>query len=67
MNFVKAVVQTIRLFGPTVGYYLASYALTLYVDPDLTPLITNSDPRWIGAWWYGEFRLDTLWKLLIQV
>jgi len=37
-----------------VGYTLASYALGMYVDPNLTPVITNNDPRWIGAWWFGK-------------
>lgn len=42
-----------RMLGPALGYSLASQCLELYVAPNLTPLITNEDPRWIGAWWLG--------------
>lgn len=43
----------IRLLGPAAGYALASYCLSFYVAPGLTPLITNKDVRWIGAWYLG--------------
>jgi hypothetical protein len=49
-----------KLMGPTLGFVMASYALKSYVDPDLTPVITNSDPRWIGAWWMGVFAIKKL-------
>ncbi|XP_053687128.1 solute carrier organic anion transporter family member 74D-like [Sabethes cyaneus] len=42
-----------KLLGPTVGYTLASYCLKLYITPWMTPIITNEDPRWLGAWWIG--------------
>lgn len=42
-----------RLLGPAAGYALASYCLKLYISPDLTPVIDNKDPRWLGAWWLG--------------
>ncbi|KAL5284831.1 hypothetical protein ACFFRR_006883 [Megaselia abdita] len=42
-----------RMLGPALGYSLASSCLKIYVAPYLTPLITNEDPRWIGAWWLG--------------
>lgn len=51
------------MFGPSVGFMMASYALRQYVDPSLTPVIDNKDPRWIGAWWMGkETSLDTFQK-----
>lgn len=25
----------------------------MYIAPGLTPIITNKDPRWIGAWYFG--------------
>lgn len=25
----------------------------MYIAPDLTPIITNKDPRWLGAWYFG--------------
>lgn len=48
-------VQSIRLFGPTIGFLISSYALKIYVEPTLTPTINNEDPRWVGAWWLGKF------------
>lgn len=42
-----------RLLGPAVGYALASVCLKMYISPDLTPVIDNKDPRWLGAWWLG--------------
>lgn len=43
----------LRLLGPAGGYALASYCLKIYISPELHPTITNSDPRWLGAWWLG--------------
>ncbi|XP_070501306.1 solute carrier organic anion transporter family member 74D-like [Chironomus tepperi] len=43
----------LRLLGPAGGYALASYCLQIYIVPNLTPTITNIDPRWLGAWWIG--------------
>jgi Organic Anion Transporter Polypeptide (OATP) family len=42
------------MVGPTLGYLIASYALEIYVDPFLTPVINSKDQRWIGAWWLGK-------------
>jgi solute carrier organic anion transporter family, member 5A len=42
-----------RLCGPVLGYTLASYCLSLYIDPFATPTINNKDRRWMGAWWLG--------------
>ncbi|KAL7029424.1 hypothetical protein ACKWTF_006241 [Chironomus riparius] len=42
-----------RLLGPALGYALASYCLKIYIAPNLTPVINNKDPRWIGAWFIG--------------
>lgn len=55
-----AVSQCLRMLGPTLGYLLASYALRLYVAPDLTPVIDSNDPRWIGAWWLAWAPLGAL-------
>lgn len=38
----------IRLLGPAAGYSLASFSLNMYIAPELTPIITNKDPRWLG-------------------
>lgn len=42
-----------RLLGPALGYTLASACLKIYIAPNLTPVIDNRDPRWIGAWFIG--------------
>ncbi|KAL5284833.1 hypothetical protein ACFFRR_006885 [Megaselia abdita] len=42
-----------RLLGPALGYSLASWCLKFYIAPNLTPVITIDDPRWLGAWWIG--------------
>lgn len=43
----------LRTLGPALGYTLGSFCLKIYIAPDLTPTITNADPRWLGAWWMG--------------
>lgn len=43
----------LRLLGPAGGYALASFCLKIYISPELSPTISNSDPRWLGAWWMG--------------
>ncbi|KAJ6641301.1 Solute carrier organic anion transporter family member 74D, partial [Pseudolycoriella hygida] len=43
----------IRLLGPAAGYSLASICLKFYIAPELTPVISNDDPRWLGAWYFG--------------
>lgn len=48
-----------RLLGPAFGYSLASWCLKFYIDPDLTPVITKDDTRWIGAWWIGCIVIGT--------
>ncbi|XP_046671826.1 solute carrier organic anion transporter family member 74D-like isoform X1 [Homalodisca vitripennis] len=48
-----AISSTIRLFGSPIGFWVASKAVEFYVDPTLSPPITDKDPRWIGAWWMG--------------
>lgn len=41
--------------GPMLGYMVSAYTLTKFIEPSLTPTITNEDPRWIGAWWMGQY------------
>lgn len=43
----------LRLFGPSMGFFLASYCLSHYEIPTVDPGILKRDPRWIGAWWLG--------------
>lgn len=48
------ITMSLRLIGPTMGFIIAFGTLKMYINPLLTPLITNSDPRWMGAWWLGN-------------
>lgn len=43
----------IKMIGPAVGYNLASFCLSYFISPQLTPTIDSRDPRWIGCWWAG--------------
>lgn len=43
-----------RLFGAPLGFFLSSLALKYYESPFARPdNLSNTDPRWIGAWWIG--------------
>lgn len=39
---------TMRMFGPVIGFALAYFTMSLYIDPSLTPTIKKNDPRWLG-------------------
>ncbi|XP_029661643.1 solute carrier organic anion transporter family member 74D isoform X1 [Formica exsecta] len=43
----------LRTVGPAIGFLLGYGCLSLYIDPKLHPVITQKDPRWLGAWWLG--------------
>uniref|UniRef100_A0A915D4H3 Solute carrier organic anion transporter family member n=1 Tax=Ditylenchus dipsaci TaxID=166011 RepID=A0A915D4H3_9BILA len=51
---IHAVVTSI---GPVIGLFVGGFLLSIYTDFDRVDMksvtITNSDPRWIGAWWLG--------------
>lgn len=60
----------IRLFGPAIGYNIASYCLSLYIAPELTPIIDSNDQRWLGAWWIGNiiiFFILTFFTFLLSL
>ncbi|XP_008952579.1 solute carrier organic anion transporter family member 1A2 isoform X1 [Pan paniscus] len=50
-------VETGAIIGPLIGLLLASFCANVYVDTgsvntdDL--IITPTDTRWVGAWWFG--------------
>uniref|UniRef100_A0A2S2QWB4 Solute carrier organic anion transporter family member 3A1 n=1 Tax=Sipha flava TaxID=143950 RepID=A0A2S2QWB4_9HEMI len=74
MPMLLAIVHCIRMLGPLFGYMLAAYTLTKFIEPSLTPTITNEDPRWVGAWWMGWCKICTLkirkrqlWFTLIMI
>lgn len=56
---VLAYALSLRMFGPVIGFLLGYVTLNIYIDPTKTPLITNKDPRWMGAWWLGWVLLGT--------
>lgn len=43
---------TFKMLG-SISFILVNVSLRMYVDPWATPVITQEDPRWIGAWWFG--------------
>lgn len=54
-----------RMLGAPIGFYFASLALKYYEDPFSVPAnMTESDPRWIGAWWIGFLVSGSLLLLL---
>lgn len=44
---------TFRLLGPVLGFTLASISLSYHEEMTGTAPVSQSDPRWIGAWWFG--------------
>uniref|UniRef100_A0A1B6HKW4 Solute carrier organic anion transporter family member n=1 Tax=Homalodisca liturata TaxID=320908 RepID=A0A1B6HKW4_9HEMI len=50
---------SLRTIGPAIGFIVGYGCLRLYIAPTLTPMITNKDPRWLGAWWLGWLILGT--------
>ncbi|XP_037958813.1 solute carrier organic anion transporter family member 74D-like [Teleopsis dalmanni] len=55
-----AVAMSLRMIGPIVGFFLGYISLNMFIDPTKTPLIDNTDQRWLGAWWFGWMFLGTL-------
>lgn len=56
-----------RLLGPALGYTMASFILSVFIEPGLTPTITRNDPRWLGAWWMGWLVLGCPMLLAVPV
>ncbi|XP_014246664.1 solute carrier organic anion transporter family member 4C1 isoform X2 [Cimex lectularius] len=50
----------LRTIGPSIGFVVGFLCLSVYVSPNLTPLIDKKDPRWIGAWWLGWLVLGSV-------
>lgn len=50
----------LRTLGPAIGFVLAYSCLKIYIDPNKVPLITEKDPRWLGAWWLGWILLGSI-------
>lgn len=52
--------MSLRLVGPTFGFLFAAVCLRVFISPSLTPLLSDRDPRWLGAWWLGWVVLGSL-------
>ncbi|XP_034947903.1 solute carrier organic anion transporter family member 74D isoform X2 [Chelonus insularis] len=50
----------LRTTGPALGFILAYACLKIYIVPSLHPVISEKDPRWLGAWWLGWIILGSL-------
>lgn len=55
----------VRILGPALGFLLGSFCTRLYTNLSITPTISPTDPRWIGAWWLG-LMLDSALLLLVS-
>lgn len=67
MPTLFAFIFAARIFGAPIGFYLSSWALKYYENPFDTPKgLTNTDPRWIGAWWIG-FLVSGFLMLLLAI
>uniref|UniRef100_S4RKF5 Solute carrier organic anion transporter family member n=1 Tax=Petromyzon marinus TaxID=7757 RepID=S4RKF5_PETMA len=50
--FYLGCVMTVGLIGPAVGFLVGSVCTKLFVDVG-NLVLTQSDSRWVGAWWLG--------------
>ncbi|XP_044741368.1 solute carrier organic anion transporter family member 74D [Chrysoperla carnea] len=48
-----AITIGVRILGPALGFMLGSLCTRLYADLSIDPQISQTDPRWVGAWWLG--------------
>ena len=58
LRFPQAFIFIAAATGPFLGFALSSSSLSQFVDFDRVPVedrpaISQSDPRFIGAWWLG--------------
>lgn len=53
-RFVSLHIGVFNMFlviGPVIGFLFGSACLSIYVDPEVDTILTESDPAWVGAWW----------------
>lgn len=52
-----AILFSVSVFGPAIGFLLGSFVLRIYVDVDkglgAEKHLSLTDPHWVGAWWMG--------------
>nr|XP_036876261.1 solute carrier organic anion transporter family member 1A2 [Manis javanica] len=55
--FYIGLIETGAIIGPLIGLLLASFCANVYVDTGFVDtdnlIITPTDTRWVGAWWFG--------------
>lgn len=52
--FVTAITIGVRILGPSAGFILGSFCTRLFVDLS-DPGFGPNDPKWVGAWYLGEY------------
>lgn len=55
-----AITIGIRVIGPALGFLLGALCTRVYVDPLQDPGYEYSDPRWVGAWWFGKSQFPSI-------
>lgn len=58
-----AITIGVRILGPALGFILGSLCTRLYADLSVSPQISPTDPRWVGAWWLGLVLVSTMLML----
>lgn len=53
-SFFAAITIGVRILGPSAGFILGSFCTRLFVDLS-DPGFGPNDPKWVGAWYLGEF------------
>lgn len=53
--FISAITIGVRILGPALGFIVGSYCSSIYADLSVDTKIDTADPRWVGAWWLGEY------------
>lgn len=59
-----AITIGVRILGPALGFILGSLCTMIYADLSVSPQITPTDPRWVGAWWLGLVLISAMLMLV---
>ncbi|XP_046382967.1 solute carrier organic anion transporter family member 74D isoform X2 [Ischnura elegans] len=58
-----AITIGVRILGPALGFMLGSLCTRLYTHPTVDPMMSPTDPHWVGAWWLGLILVSGLLML----
>ena len=61
-----AVIYTVQVLGPAIGFGVGGAVLSVYVDPWVSTDLTETDPNYVGAWWISYLVLGII-SLLISI